>query len=151
VSATRINHASIVANDLEESARFYEELFGMERVPTARFPDPVLWLRAGSSQLHLFTADEDARPRAHVSFDVADFDAVYAKAKEMGILDTRAFGSALRIHPAGWLQMYLRDPAGNLIEIDWPDADTLAPETVAEALPLGDQEGDAAAATLYTA
>ena len=61
---TRINHASIVANSLDESARFYEELFGMERIPTAKFPDPVLWLRAGTSQLHLFEADEtaDLRP-----------------------------------------------------------------------------------------
>ena len=116
--ATRINHVSIVANDLDESARFYEELFGMERLPTARFPDPVLWLSAGTNQVHLFTADETAAPRAHVSFDVDDFDALYAKAKEMGILDSSAFGAPFRRHPAGWVQLYLRDPAGNLLEVD---------------------------------
>ena len=148
--ATRINHASIVANDLDESARFYEELFGMERIPTAKFPEPVLWLRAGTNQLHLFEADEVATLRAHVSFDVDDFDALYARAKEMGILDSRAFGSPLRVHPAGWVQLYLRDPADNLLEVDWPDASTLAPETLADAKELGGQEGDAATATLYT-
>jgi len=62
--ATRINHVSIVADDLDESARFYEELFGMERVPTAKFPEPVLWLRIGEQQLHLFKSDADARRRA---------------------------------------------------------------------------------------
>ena len=67
--ATRINHVSIVANDLEESARFYEELFGMERIPTAKFPQAVLWMRAGTNQVHLFTADETAALRAHM--DVA--------------------------------------------------------------------------------
>ena len=36
--ANRINHVSIFARDLEESARFYEELFEVERLPTARFP-----------------------------------------------------------------------------------------------------------------
>ena len=148
---TRINHTSIVANSLDESARFYEELFGMERIPTAKFPDPVLWLRAGTNQLHLFEADETANLRAHVSFDVDDFDALYAKAKEMGILDVRAFGSPLRVHTAGWVQLYLRDPAGNLIEVDWPDASTLSPETLADARELGGQEGEAAAATLFTA
>ena len=148
---TRINHTSIVANSLDESARFYEELFGMERIPTAKFPDPVLWLRAGTSQLHLFEADETANLRAHVSFDVDDFDALYAKAKQMGILDVRAFGSPLRVHPAGWVQLYLRDPAGNLIEVDWPDASTLSPETLADAAELGSQEGEAATATLFTA
>jgi catechol 2,3-dioxygenase-like lactoylglutathione lyase family enzyme len=149
--ATRINHTSIVANSLDESARFYEELFGMERIATAKFSDPVLWLRAGTSQLHLFEADETATLRAHVSFDVDDFDALYAKAKEMGILDSNAFGSALRIHPAGWAQLYLRDPAGNLVEVDWHDVSSLSAETLAEASELGGQQGEAATATLFTA
>jgi catechol 2,3-dioxygenase-like lactoylglutathione lyase family enzyme len=151
MGATRINHTSIVARSLDESAGFYEELFGMERIPTAIFPDPVLWLRAGTSQLHLFEADEIATLRAHVSFDVDDFDALYAKAKERGILDTSAFGSPLRVHPAGWVQLYLRDPAGNLIEVDWPDAAALSPETLADATELGGQQGEAATATLFTA
>jgi YD repeat-containing protein len=153
--ATRINHVSIVADSLDESARFYEELFGMERLPTARFPDPVLWLRLGEQQLHLFESDEDRpTPRQHVAFDVEDFDAVYAKAKAMGILDSRAFGSPLRSHPAGWVQLYVRDPAGNLVEIDWPDVSTLSEETRADIFPLEssvDQTGDAARATLFTA
>jgi YD repeat-containing protein len=151
--ATRINHVSIVADSLDESARFYEELFGMQRLPTAKFPDPVLWLRCGDQQLHLFESDEDSpTPRQHVSFDVDDFDAVYAKAKEMEILDSKAFGSPLRTHPAGWVQLYLRDPAGNLLEVDWPDVNSLAPETRADVRELGvEQTGDAARATLYTA
>ena len=149
--ATRINHVSIVAESLDESAHFYEELFGMTRLPTAKFPEPVLWLRLGDVQIHLFESDSDApTPRHHVSFDVDDFEAVYARAKQMGILDSQVFGSPLRIHPAGWVQLYLRDPAGNLLEVDWPDATTLAPETRADAKTLGGQEGDAAAATLYT-
>jgi YD repeat-containing protein len=153
--ATRINHVSIPADDLDESARFYEQLFGMERVPTPRFGSPVLWLRLGEQQLHLFESEEDEpQPRQHLAFDVDDFNAVYAKAKEMGILDTRAFGSPLRTHPVGWVQLYLRDPAGNLVEIDWPDASTLSPQTLADAVPLeetAEQIGDAARATLYTA
>lgn len=146
--ATRINHVSIVANDLDESARFYEELFGMERIPTAKFPQAVLWLRAGTNQVHLFTADETAAPRAHMAFDVDDFDALYAKAKEMGILDSATFGGPLRRHPAGWVQLYLRDPAGNLLEVDSPDA-ALSSETLADAQEIGEQPGDAARATLY--
>ena len=122
VRATRITHVSIFANSLDESARFYEELFGMERLPTANFPGGgVLWLRLGDVQLHLFESDGDApTERHHFGMDVDDFDAVYEKAKAMGILDTRAFGTPLRTHPAGWAQLYLRDPAGNLIEVDWP-------------------------------
>jgi catechol 2,3-dioxygenase-like lactoylglutathione lyase family enzyme len=152
--ATRINHCSIPADDLEVSARFYEQLFGAERIPTAIFPQPVLWLRVGSNQLHLYTSDEDhPQPRQHLAFDVDDFEAVYARAKELDILDTRAFGSPLRTHPSGWAQLYLRDPAGNLVEVDCPDTSSLSAETLAEALPLEqsvEQVGDAVRATLYT-
>jgi hypothetical protein len=49
------------------------------------------------------------------------------------------------------VQLYLRDPAGNLLEVDWPDVNTLAPETRADVRELGiEQSGDAARATLYT-
>jgi catechol 2,3-dioxygenase-like lactoylglutathione lyase family enzyme len=152
--ATRINHVSIVAADLEESARFYEELFGMERMPTARFPQgPVLWLKLGGQQLHLFESEaNEPTLRHHFGMDVDDFDAVYARAKELGVLDSDAFGGSLRGHAMGWVQMYLRDPAGNLVEVDWPDATTLSAETLAEMVPLESmarQEGDAAVATLY--
>jgi YD repeat-containing protein len=152
--ATRINHVSIVADDLEESARFYEELFGMERLPTARFPrGRVLWLKLGDQQLHLFESDGDGPTmRHHFGMDVDDFDEVYERAKERGVLDTDAFGASLRGHPAGWVQMYVRDPAGNLVEVDWPDASTLTAETRADLVPLESmaaQEGDAAIATLY--
>jgi YD repeat-containing protein len=151
MEATRINHVSIVAKDLEESARFYEELFGLARVPTARFPQPVLWLQLGKQQLHLFEREgHEPTLSQHFGMDVDDFDAVYAKAKAMGVLDTDAFGATLRNHPMGWVQMYLRDPAGNLVEVDWPDASTLSAETLADITPLDTpQEGDAAVATLY--
>jgi lactoylglutathione lyase len=154
MSATRITHVSIYADDLDESAAFYEELFGMERLPTARFAGGgVLWLRLGDQQLHLFRSDEDApTARHHFGIDVEDFDAVYAKAKERGLLDRRTFGDPLRSHPTGWVQMYIRDPAGNLVEVDWPDVESLDAATRADIVPLESvvpQEGDAAVATLY--
>jgi len=152
--ATRVNHVSIVADDLEESARFYEELFGAERVPTARFPQGrVLWMQVGGQQLHLFQSDEDQpTPHHHFGMDVDDFDAVYAKAKALGVLDTEAFGVPIRSHPAGWVQMYLKDPSGNLLEVDCPDVTALAESTRADIVSLEDtapQEGEAAVATLY--
>ena len=152
--ATRVNHVSIFANDLDESARFYEELFGAVRLPTAKFPQGgVLWLRIGEHQLHLFESDVDEPTlRHHFGMDVDDFEAVYAKAKELGVLDTRAFGGAMRSHPAGWVQLYIRDPAGNLLEVDWPDVSSLSPEILAEVASLESmvaQDGDAAVATLY--
>ena len=123
--ATRFNHVSIHANDLEESARFYEELFGMQRVPTPRFPGRVIWLALGDQQLHLFEQRTKAPRYHHLGIDVDDFEAVYRTAKERGLLDRDTFHQSVRYHPAGWVQMYIRDPAGNLVEINWPDVTTL--------------------------
>ena len=68
------------------------------------------------------------------------------------MLDSETNGSPLREHPSGWVQMYIRDPAGNLIEVDWPDAAGLARSVIADMSGLEDeapQVGEAAGATLY--
>lgn len=152
--ATGLNHVSIHAPDLEASTRFYEQLFGMERIPTARFRRPVQWLRLGDQQLHLFAEETEAPRSHHLALDVDDFEAVYRRAKELGVLDFETFDSPIREHPTGWVQMYLRDPAGNLIEVDWPDASTLDRSLITELKSLGDeieQSGEARTATLYHA
>jgi lactoylglutathione lyase len=52
-------------------------------------------------------------------------DAVYWRAREQRLRDDSAFFSGMYELPDGSVQMYLRDPAGNPIEVDWPDAHTL--------------------------
>ena len=153
VSATRFNHVSVHARDLEESARFYEDVFGMVRIPTPRFPHTtVLWLQLGERQLHLFLSEGDAPAAHHFGLDVEDFESVYTRAKELGAIDETGYYSSVWQHPAGWVQMYLRDPAGNLIEVDWPDATTLDRSIVTDVKSLDDeveQTDEAAVATLY--
>ncbi len=154
MTALRINHVSVHADDLEASARFYEDLFGMERVPAPSFPEVVvIWLKLGDQQLHLFQRDVEAPAAHHFGLDVDDFAAVYRKAKERGLLSTNApQGRPIRMHPAGWAQMYLRDPAGNLVEIDCPDVAALPDDVRAEIPNLDDdvvQVGDERVATLY--
>lgn len=151
MSQRRINHVSIAADDLDASARFYQDVFGMEPIATPNFGSmEVRWLLHGDQQLHLFRRSYEPPRLHHLGLDVEDFEAVYVKAKELGILDGETFGAPLRRHPAGWVQMYLRDPAGNLVEVDWPDASTLDRSVVTE-LPELDapQEGEQLTATLY--
>jgi lactoylglutathione lyase len=153
MKATRINHVSVHARDLDESVGFYEELFGMERVPTPQFQEDVVWLRLGDQQLHVFLRSEAEPPFLHhFGLDVDDFEAVYRRAKERGLLDAEPFHQAIRTHPLGWVQMYLRDPGGNLVEVDWPDVTTLSPEVQTEVGRLEDevaQTGEASRANLY--
>jgi catechol 2,3-dioxygenase-like lactoylglutathione lyase family enzyme len=118
---TAINHVSIVARDLDESTRFYEQLFDARVVPSPRFGIPVRWLQLGASQLHLFEAPETAAARAHLALTVDDVVAVAREAQRRGILDRTTFGYPAALLPGGEAQLYLRDPAGNLVEVDHPD------------------------------
>ncbi len=121
--ATGINHVSISATNLEESARFYEDVFGMERVATPLFETPVLWLRVGDLQLHLFLDESGKAPsRHHLGLTIDDFAAAYDAVRELA---SDEWGAELVELPSGQVQLYFRDPAGNLIELNWADADTL--------------------------
>src|SRR6266568_3821483 len=78
MTATSFNHVSIHADDLDQSAAFYEQLFGMQRIATPTFAFPVVWLRLGDQQLHLFIRPDVQAPRFHhLGLNVDDFEAVY--------------------------------------------------------------------------
>ena len=150
--ATGFNHVSVHARDLEESVRFYTAVFGMERIATYTFAFPVQYLRLGGLQLHLFERETPAPEFHHIGIDVDDFEAAYAKAKELRIHDSSAFYSDIYELPDGSVQMYIRDPAGNLVEIDWPDVTTLDRSVLPEIKKLSDsveQADEARGATLY--
>ena len=121
--------------------------------PTPNFGFPVQWLRLGDQQLHLFVRPGVEAPRFHhIGLNVDDFEGVYWRAREQRLHDERAFYSGMYELPDGAVQMYLRDPADNLIEIDWPDARTLDVRVRADLVALGArvaQTGEALSATLY--
>jgi lactoylglutathione lyase len=141
LTATNLNHVSIGAPDLERSVRFYQDLFGLEELPTPNFGFPVRWLRVGKLQLHLFQRPAGDAPRdQHLALTVDNFEAVYSRAKELGIFDNKAFGHHLYELPGSNVQMYIRDPGGNLIEVDWPDVHTLDRALVTDLRPLPERQ-----------
>ena len=150
--APALNHVSVVATDLEPSRRFYVDELGLEPLPTPNFGFPVLWLRAGDCQLHLFERSGEPPSHAHFGLEIAEFMPVYRRLKELGALDHVTFGNAMYELPDGSIQMYARDPAGNLVELDHRDAATIPRDEVPEYMSLADvnpQEGEAARATLW--
>ena len=63
-----------------------------------------------------------------------------------------AFRNPVNELPDGCVQMYLRDPSGNLIEIDWPDVATLDRSRIPELKPLtafAAQNAEGLKASLY--
>lgn len=148
MTVNTINHVSIPALDIDESVDFYVELFGeesCERIPTPDFgvPVPVQWLRVGDRQIHLFVLPIPIAARYYHfgvgATSVAQFERIYRFASGRGILDTETYGGAVFEMPGGCVQMYVIDPAGNLVEIDWPDASEIDRDLVAEMQRIADR------------
>jgi YD repeat-containing protein len=150
--ATRFTHVSIHADDMEESLRFYIDVFGMRHIPSPDFEHRVEWLQLGDQQLHLFLRETPAPAYHHLGIDVDDFEAAYRVARERGLFDGDAWSPDVRELNDGSVQMYLRDPAGNLVEVNWPDAGTLDRTVVTTIHHLADertQSPEALRARLY--
>ena len=136
--ATNLNHISVSVRQMEPSVQFYTELFGMKKLATPNFGFPVQWLRVGDLQLHLFQREVPSPQYHHFGITVDDFQTVYEKAKAIGVFDRTTYGHHFYELPGGCVQLYLRDPAGNLVEVDWPDVNTLDRSIVADLKRLAD-------------
>jgi len=152
---TELNHVSVVAKDLERSTEFYGELFDFEPIPTPNFDFEAQWLKMGDGrQLHLFDLESDIPRYHHYGVTVADLESVYYEAKERGILtDFSDVEDSYQLYslPDGAVQMYVEDPAGNIIEVNWPDVESLSEEIQEEITDRGHlipQVGEAAEASL---
>ena len=123
--STRINHVSVNALNLRQSVDFYVELLAAEPIPTPNFGVPVQWLALGRTQLHLYEKDLQPTSLHHFAVTVDDLEPPYRVAERLNAFDRQAFGNHLVELPGNVVQLYLRDPANNLVEINQYDVDRL--------------------------
>lgn len=124
----KINHVTLIVGNLEEARRFYEEEFGLEPLPAFKFDYPAQFYRLNAEQqLHLTEWEDSPSFRGHVCFEVADFNTLFRRFKEQGRIDTAPWGRVRRL-PDGAMQMFVRDPFGNLLELSAPAAVPVDPE-----------------------
>lgn len=117
---TGINHVTLVVDQLETAADFYAKELGLEVIPAFLFDYPTAFFRINDEQqLHLTEWEDACSFRGHVCFTVDDFNAVFHRMKALGIIDTQPWGKVRQL-PSGTMQMFVRDPAGNLLEISSP-------------------------------
>ena len=150
--SSRINHVSVNARDLQESVDFYVDLLGAEPIPTPNFGLPVQWLALGRTQLHLFQKDIQPTSHHHLGITVDDLEPAYRAAERRDAFDREAFGNHLVVLPGDVVQLYVRDPAGNLVELDFDGVDRLPDDLRAEVKPLWDfnpQDDEQMSARLY--
>jgi catechol 2,3-dioxygenase-like lactoylglutathione lyase family enzyme len=152
MGAIRVNHVSVHAPDLATSVAWYEDLFGARPIPTPNFGMAVRWLGIGDTQVHLFQRQTEPPSHHHFVLAVDDFAAVYRRAGELGAYDGQAFGHHFFELPGDTAQLYLRDPGGNLVEVDAAGVSALPEEIRAERKRLADvnpQDDENLRARLY--
>jgi catechol 2,3-dioxygenase-like lactoylglutathione lyase family enzyme len=130
-----INHVALPVDDVDRARRFYVDWFDAAVIPSPRFPVPVAWILLGKVQVHLVQHSGPASHAYHFAVSVEDkarFEALYRRAEQEGLLDRETFPNHIYELPNGNVQMWMRDCADNIVEVDYPDAAELSPDIVAD-------------------
>jgi len=129
-----LNHATLIVDDLAKARGFYSGVLGLEEVPAYDFDYPVMFYRlADGRQIHISEWPDARSFRGHIAIEVADFSAAFREFKASGIIDPAPWGRVRRLKD-GTMQMFVRDPAGNLVEISQRTGRPIDPEVTADAL-----------------
>ena len=132
MTETNIQHVNLMVDDLGAAVTFYTEVLGLGLAPTPDLGFPAQFIAINDYQEIHLNQLPDVRPeRAHFCMRVADFNGVFRRAKSAGAVETETWGHARRL-PSGVMQMFVRDPHGNLVEIACDPDQPVDPELFAD-------------------
>lgn len=146
--ALKLNHFSIRTTDLDASRRFYADVLGLSVGPRPDFPFPGLWMYGGdhgevaNAVVHIIGIDPgDARGlegylggRDEASLQgsgAVDHIAFFASglAQMQRHLRSQEIDFRERTVPSiGLHQLFVTDPSGVVIELNYPAAEKAAPD-----------------------
>jgi len=111
-----VHHVSINVGDVEVAGRFYVDVLEMEPLPRPDFGFAGMWLRCGGQEIHLIQVVDHVAPKGqHFALRVDDIEATRRSLREKGV----EVSDVIDIPGAG-RQVFLFDPAGNMIELNQP-------------------------------
>ncbi len=112
-----IQHVNLMVDDLAAADEFYGEVLGLERSPAPDLGFPAQFYNVNDSQqLHVNELGDVHPERAHFCLRLDNFDEIFRRALDLGIIETETWGKVRRL-PTGVMQAFIRDPSGNLIEL----------------------------------
>jgi len=125
-------HVNILVDDLESAVKFYRDELGLatDETPEQGMPSQFFKL-AGGVQIHMNEIKDERSFRAHFAIDVDNFSEVFRRMKEIGAIDLKAWGNVRRL-PGGKMQLFVRDPSDNLVEINSRQEEIIDPEILAD-------------------
>ena len=123
-----LDHVNIRARGdvLATLQAFYCDVLGLVAGPRPPFPRPGYWLYAGSQAVvHLYESEpgetripHDDHTLDHFAFACADLAAVEATLRQRGVEFAKA-----AVPGSGVVQLFVRDPAGHRVELNFATAD----------------------------
>jgi lactoylglutathione lyase len=112
-----IQHVNVNVEDLDAAIPFYRDVLGLTLDETPDQGFPCQFFKVGATQqIHMNEMRDERQFRGHFCLVVPDFMAVFARAKAGNVIDVAPWGKVRQL-PNGKMQMFVRDPSGNLIEI----------------------------------
>jgi len=113
-----IQHVNVNVDNLDAAIPFYRDVLGLPLDDTPDQGFRCQFFRIGSTQqqIHMNEMRDQRQFRGHFCLVVPDFMGVFTRAKACNAIDLRAWGKVRQL-PNGKMQMFVRDPSGNLIEI----------------------------------
>lgn len=107
-----IHHVNVTVGEMDSAREFYLGHLGLtERTDRPEFPFDGAWIDVGGQQIHLVVGTPRTPDRDHFAMIVADLDVACASLRECGVEVSEPRGVATS------RQSFLRDPWGNLIEL----------------------------------
>lgn len=141
-----LNHVSIRTLNLEATRRFYVDVLGLQVGPRPEFPFPGHWLYQGplevyvNAAVHVIGIDPDDASGLqqylgdrgadslqgsgavdHVAFFATGLQDMLARLQDMGIVARERTVPGLGLH-----QLFLDDPNGIVVELNYPSAEKQA-------------------------
>ncbi|USG61050.1 VOC family protein [Sneathiella marina] len=114
---SHLQHVNILVDDLNAGIEFYTKVVGLELDTTPDLPFPAQFFKlAYGGQIHMNEIADIKPVKAHFCLVVDDFNTTFRRMKAAGVIDIVTMGKIRRL-PAGTMQMFIRDPSENLVEI----------------------------------
>jgi len=112
-----IQHVNVNVDDLDAAIPFYRDVLGLPLDETPEQGFRSQFFRVGATQqIHMNEMRDERQFRGHFCLVVPDFMGVFARAKAGNAIDIAPWGKVRQL-PNGKMQLFVRDPSGNLIEI----------------------------------
>lgn len=110
---TGVHHVAVVVDDLDAARSFYCEKLAMQEIARPQFESSGFWVQIGAQELHVSQGPEAPHKRNHFALAVEDISDAVAQLEANGVMVRRG----REVSGAG-RQAFLRDPWGNLIELN---------------------------------